>query len=86
MPCGRLLLDHLLHEIRGDGQEIDLVRNAFGSLHRGDVGVDEDGLDALFAEGLEGLRAAVVEFAGLADLEGARSEHQDFLYDLSSIA
>ena len=74
------LLDDLLHEEGRDGQEVDLVGDAFGGLHRGDVGVDQDGADALFAQRLQGLGATVVEFAGLADLEGARAEHQDFLY------
>ena len=78
-PLRLLLLDHLLDEERRDGQEVDLIGNSLGSLDRGDIGIDENGLDALFAEGFQGLRAAVVEFAGLADLEGARSEHQYFL-------
>ena len=71
---------HLLDEERGDRQEIDVVGDALGGLHRGDVGVDENGLDALFAESLQGLAARIVELARLAYLEGARAEHQYFLY------
>ena len=48
-----LLLDDLLDEEGGDGEEVDLVRNAFGGLYRGDVGVDEYGAYPLFAHGLE---------------------------------
>ena len=75
-----LLLNDLLDEVRGDGQEVNLVGHALRGLHGGDVGVDEDGLDALFLEGLECLRTGVVELAGLADLQRARTEQQDFTY------
>ena len=75
---GRFLLDNLLDKLRRDRQEIDLVGYALRRLDGGDVGVDEDGTDPLLPKGLERLRAAVVEFTGLADLEGAASEHQDF--------
>ncbi len=74
-----LLLDDALHEIGGYGQEIDVVGNALAGLDRGDVGVDEYGLDALFLEGFQGLRTAVVEFACLAYLQGSGAQQQDFL-------
>ena len=48
-----LLLDDLLDEEGGDGEEVDLVSNAFRGLYRGDVGVDEYGAYPLFAHGLE---------------------------------
>ena len=75
-----LLLDDLLNEVGGDRQEVNLVGHTLRGLHGGDVGVDEDGLDALFLEGLECLRTGVVELAGLADLQRAASEQQDFSY------
>ena len=75
-----LLLYHPCHEIRGDGEEIDPVRNPLGGLHRGDVGIHQDGLYPVFAQGLERLRAAVVEFSGLSDLECAGTQEYDFLY------
>ena len=52
-PLRTLLLDDLLDEEGGDGEEVDLVSNAFGGLYRGDVGVDEYGAYPLFAHGLE---------------------------------
>ena len=77
----RLLLEYdLLDEERGHRQEIHLVRHALGSLHRRDVGVDQDGLYAFLAQGLQRLRAAVVELAGLSYLECSGTEHQYFLY------
>ena len=48
-----LLLDDLLDEEGGDGEEVDLVSNAFGGLYRGDVGIDEYGAYPLFTHGLE---------------------------------
>ena len=51
-----LLLNHLLHEIRGHRQEIYLVGNAFGSLHGGNVRIDEDSLYALLLQRLQCLR------------------------------
>src|SRR5262249_23494030 len=43
------------------------------------VRVDQDDLVALLAEGLAGLGAGVVEFAGLADDDGAGADQEDFL-------
>ena len=77
-PVGLLLFDDLGDEFRGDGEEVNLVGNAFRRLHRRDIGIDQDGTDAFLAQGLESLRATVVEFAGLADLEGATAQYQDF--------
>ncbi len=51
------LLDDLLHEIRCHRQEIYLVCHALAGLHRSDVGVYEDRIDALFTQCLQSLRA-----------------------------
>lgn len=54
---------------------------ALGVGHDGGrVGVHEDDLVALLAEGLHGLGAGVVELAGLADDDGAGTEDHDLLY------
>ena len=76
---GSLLLDNFLYETGRHGQEIDPVRDPFGSLYRRDIRIDEHRGDAFFFEGLERLRAGVVELARLPDLERARTEHDDFL-------
>ena len=75
---GLLPGDHLLDEIGRHRQEIDLVGEVSGGLDRGDVGVDEDDLEALLLQGLDGLAAGVVELAGLADLERPAAEDEDF--------
>ena len=49
------------------GQEVDAVGHALARLDRRDVGVDQDDLNALLLQRLDGLRARVVEFTGLAD-------------------
>ena len=75
---GALLPDDLFHEGRRNGKEIHLVGHPFGGLHRRDVRIHEHCPDALFPQGLEGLRAAVVEFSGLADLQRARAQDENF--------
>ena len=76
---GSLDLDDL-----GDGLDRDrLDVGAIGGLgighNRGGVGVHEHDLVTLAAQRLAGLRAGVVELAGLADDDGARSDDEDLL-------
>ena len=75
---GTLFLDHALHEIRSDRQEIDLVCKSVGGLYGGDIGIDEHGLDALLFHGFQSLGAGVVEFAGLTDFQCAAAEKKNF--------
>ena len=75
-----LLGDDTLHEIGLYGEEVDLVGHTLGSLHRGDVGVDEDCLDALLTQRLEGLRAGIVKLAGFAYLQGTGAKQKNFFY------
>ena len=73
-----LLLDQdPLDELRGDRGEVELVGHPLAGLDGGDVGIDEHRGDALLLERLDGLCAGIVELAGLADLQGARAEHED---------
>ena len=74
------LLDDFLYEEGRDRQEVNLVGNPFGGLHGGDVGIDEDGFHALLPHGLQGLGTGIVEFSGLADLQGSGAQEQNFLY------
>ena len=64
-----LLLDDFLYKIRCDGQEVNLVRNAFTGLDSCDVGIDKHRVDALFAESLQGLTAGIVKLASLTNLQ-----------------
>ena len=75
---GTLLLDDALHEVRGDGEEIHLVGNAFRGLDGGDVGIDQHRRNAFFAQSLQRLRAGVVELACLSDFQRARPEDEHF--------
>ena len=52
---GLLKLDHLAHKLGIDGQKVDLVGEALGGLDRGNVGVDQDGIDTLLLECFDGL-------------------------------
>ena len=76
------LLDDPLHEIRLHGQEVDLIGYTLGGLHRSDIRIDKHRLDALLAECLQGLTAAIVKFACLTDFQGTTTQQQDFLYSI----
>ncbi len=78
-PLGLLPGDDLPHEEGRDRQEIDPVGHALGGLDRGDVGVDQDDLEPLLLEGLDGLAAGIIELAGLPDLERPAPEEKDLL-------
>ena len=64
------LLDNLLYEIGSDGQEIDLVGNAFTGLDGCHVGIDEHRIDAFLTKSLECLTAGIVKLACLTNLQG----------------
>ena len=74
---GPLALDHLRNG--APFQRLDVGRIGHcrvGHDGRG-IGVDENDAATFFAQRLTGLRAGVVELAGLADDDGARTENQN---------
>ena len=77
---GALFLYHLGYEERGDGQEINLVCYALAGLHRGDIRVDEHCVDTFLTQGFQRLRAGVVKFTCLTNLEGTGTENKNFLH------
>ncbi|GKT45601.1 LOW QUALITY PROTEIN: uncharacterized protein ColSpa_05782 [Colletotrichum spaethianum] len=72
-----LVLDDLADEFGVDREEVHLVGETLGRLDGSNVGVDEDSVDALLFQGLDGLRAGVVELSSLSDAETttAQDEH-----------
>ena len=76
---GPLLLNNALYKLRRHGLEINRVGHVFGGLHRSNIGVDEHRMDALFLQRLQGLRSAIVEFAGLTYFQGARAKDHNLL-------
>ena len=74
--------DDPLDELGRHRDQVDPIGELGAGLDRRDVGVDQDGLDPLFLERLDRLRAGVVELAGLADLKGSRAQDQDSLWFL----
>src|SRR5262249_21747281 len=74
---GPFSLDDALEHLHGHGLDVRPV----GELRVGHDGrrirVDEDDAVALFAEGLAGLGARIVELAGLPDNDGPRADQQD---------
>ena len=74
-----LLFNDFGDEFRSDGEEINLVGNAFGSLHSRDVRIDQHRADSVLLEGLQRLGTAVVKLAGLSDFECAGAQDDYFL-------
>ena len=70
---GPLTLDDLLDDVHGDGLDIGPVRQFRVGHDGGRIAVDENDPVALFPEGFAGLRARIVEFAGLPDHDRAGS-------------
>ena len=77
---GPLLLDDLGDELRRDRLDVSCVGDVRVGHDRGRVGVHQHDAIALFLQGLAGLRAGIVELAGLADDDRAGSDDQDRLY------
>ena len=72
-----LALQDALHGRHRERLEVDRVRDTRVGHDRGRVGVEQDGPDALLAQGAAGLGAGVVELGRLADDHGpgADDEH-----------
>ena len=78
--CIRMLfLDHALDKLGGDGLDIGAVGKTRVGHDGRRVGVDQDDLKAILLEHLAGLGAGVVELAGLANDDGARTNNEDTL-------
>ena len=73
---GSLMLDDLAHKVSIDRKEIDLIRQPLGRLDCSNVGVDQDGVDSLFLQGLDGLTSRVVELSGLTNAQTTTSQNQ----------
>ena len=74
-----LFLDYALDKLGSDGLDIGAVGQARVGHDGRRVGVDQDDLKAILLEHLAGLGAGVVELAGLADDDGARTNDEDTL-------
>ena len=74
-----LFLDYALDKLGGDGLDIGAVGKTRVGHDGRRVGVDQDDLKAILLEHLAGLGAGVVELAGLANNDGARTNNEDAL-------
>ena len=74
-----LFLDHALDKLGGDRLNIGAVGQARVGHDGRRIGVDQDDLKAILLEHLAGLGAGVVELAGLANNNGARTNNEDAL-------
>ena len=76
---GPFLLDDLGDDLPGDRLDVGAVGRLRIGHDGGRVRVDQDDLVALFAQGLAGLGAGIVELARLADDDGAGADEEDLL-------
>ena len=76
---GPLLLDHLGHDLPGERLDIRPIRRRRIGHDRGRVRVHEHDLVTLFAQRFAGLRARVVELAGLPDDDWPGTDDQNLL-------
>ena len=74
-----LFLDYALDKLGSDGLDIGAVGKTRVGHDGRRVGVDQDDLKAILLEHLAGLGAGVVELAGLANNDGARTNNEDTL-------
>ena len=74
-----LFLDYALDKLGGDRLNIGAVGQARVGHDGRRVGIDQDDLKAILLEHLAGLGAGVVELAGLANNDGARTNDEDTL-------
>ena len=79
-----LSLNNLLSDVDGDGLDVSPVGKLRVGHHRRRIAVEEDDLNALLAQRLDGLRARIVELTGLADDDGPGTDDQD-LVDVSTL-
>ena len=76
---GPLGLDHLGHDLPGERLDVGAVGHLRVGHDRGRVGIDQHDLVALFAQGLAGLGAGIIELAGLADDDRPGADQQNLL-------
>ena len=76
---GALPCNHLGHGFRRDRFDVSAMGRLRVGHDRGRVAVDEHDFIALLPEGLTGLGARIVKFAGLADDDRARADDEDLL-------
>ncbi|EKD36979.1 MAG: hypothetical protein ACD_75C01303G0001 [uncultured bacterium] len=80
---GTLFFDDFRHEFRSDRLDIGGVGQLRIGHDGGRIGIDQDYFIAFLFQGLHRLGAGIVEFAGLADDDGAGADDEDF-FDVCS--
>ncbi len=76
---GPLDFDDLGDDFPGERLDIGAVGHVRIGHDRGRVGIDEHDLVTFFAQGLAGLRARVIELAGLADDDRTGADQQNLV-------
>ena len=74
---GPFAADDLFGELDAERLDVGAVREAGVGHDGGGIGIDENDFVAVGLEGLAGLRAGIIEFAGLPDDDGAGADDED---------
>ena len=72
----RLEIHRVGHGLRGRAVRFVFLRG----LYRSDIRINQYRVDAFFLQSFQCLRTAVVEFSGLTNLQGTRTQQQNFRY------
>ena len=76
---GPFLFDDFRHRLQVERFDIGHIGHARIGHDGGRIGIDQNDLITQLSQGLAGLGAGIVEFAGLADDDGAGADDHDFL-------
>ncbi|KAF3384345.1 hypothetical protein F1880_003105 [Penicillium rolfsii] len=74
-----LVFDNLANKVGVHRKEVDLISQTLGGLNSGNVGVDQDGVDAFLLQRLDGLTTGVIELSSLADAQTTTAQNQNLL-------
>ncbi|GKT92902.1 LOW QUALITY PROTEIN: hypothetical protein Ct61P_10752 [Colletotrichum tofieldiae] len=74
---GSLVLDDLADKLGVDRKEVHLVGKTLGRLDGGNIGVDENGINALLLQSLDSLGAGIIELSSLSDAETTTAQDED---------
>ena len=77
--AGCFVFAHGKHVFERERLEVEAVAGVVVGGDRLRIAVDHDGLVAVFAQGVRGVAAAVIEFNSLPDTVWTRAENDDFL-------
>jgi len=71
-----VLVEYLFDALHGEGQQVYLIGHHGVGHDSSGVAVDQDHFDAFFTQAAGCLGAGIIEFTGLANYNGARTDDE----------